>query len=293
MEQLRHVLRFVRPIQLLLALLAYSFGLGVARYLGTVLQPASTLLGALILLLMLIVSNLLGEYFRPFNEPLVVGETRKERESLRTLLLFIGVAMLALAALFTSLLLLDHLLASEPALVLAVFALLSLANAVPPFRLIDRGYGELVLALLLAVLMPTTAFLLQAEKLHRLITLFTFPLFLLALVYLLALDFPAYAEDLRYQRRTLLMRLTWQRAIPVHNALLFGAYFFLVAMPFLNVSFSLVWPALFTLPLAAYQIFMFRNIADGAKPLWRVLVVTATAIFGLTVYLLALTFWLH
>jgi hypothetical protein len=55
----------------------------------------------------------------------------------------------------------------------------------------------------------------------------------------------------------------------------------------------LVWPALLTLPLAVWQIFTLRNIADGAKPLWPAFVATATAIFGLTAYLVTLAFWLR
>ena len=48
-----------------------------------------------------------------------------------------------------------------------------------------------------------------------------------------------------------------------------------------------------TLPLAAYQIFMLRRIADGATPIWMAFIVNATAILGLTLYLVTLTFWLR
>jgi hypothetical protein len=67
----------------------------------------------------------------------------------------------------------------------------------------------------------------------------------------------------------------------------------LAAGPFFGVSFGLVWPALLTLPLAAWQIFTLHNIANGAAPLWSVFKVTAFAIVGLTAYLLALAFWLR
>ena len=88
------------------------------------------------------------------------------------------------------------------------------------------------------------------------------------------------------------MALSWQQAVPLHNLLLIAAYFFLACLPFFGVSFGLVWPALLTLPLAAYQLFALRNIAEGARPLWTLFNVMALAIFGLTAYLMALTFWL-
>jgi 1,4-dihydroxy-2-naphthoate octaprenyltransferase len=179
------------------------------------------------------------------------------------------------------------------ALLLVVFTLLALANAVPPTRLVNRGFGEIVNAYLLAGLTPTLAFVLQTNDFHRLVGLFTFPLFLIALAYFLALDFPNYADDLKYERRSMLIALTWQQAIPMHNLLLLTAYFFLAGAPFLGVNFQLVWPALLPLPLAAYQIFTLRNIAEGAKPLWTAFSVTALAIFGLAAYLMSFTFWLH
>lgn len=293
MNQLRHLLGFTRPIQLLFALLTYGFGLGLARYLGASLVPESQFFGGLIVILLLIVSSLLVEYFHPINEPIVVGETRKEREELRSLLLIVSLFFLAAAGVLIFLLQRDGFLRPDTFLLLVGFILLALANAVPPVRLVNRGLGELSLALLIANFTPGLAFLLQADKLHRLLTLFSFPLFLIALACFLALNFPAYAEDLKYERRSLLMRLGWQRAVPIHNSLLVIAYLFLASVPFFGVKFGLIWPALLALPLAAYQVYTLRNIAEGAKPLWPVFVATSTAIFGLTAYLLTLAFWLR
>ncbi len=299
MNPLRFTFRSARPIQLLLALLTYSLGLGIARYLGTSLLPELEFIGAAIVLLLLAASNLFTEYFRPFNEPLLPGSTVNaemtpaQREQLRSFLLAFGAAFLGVAALLLFLLQRTGSIQINSALLLVVFALLALANAVPPVRLVDRGFGELVSAYLLAGLTPILAFVLQTDSFHRLLGLLTFPLFLIALACFLALDFPAYAEDLKYRRRSLLMALTWQQAVPIHNLLLTTAYLFLAASPFLGVTFELVWPALLTLPLAAYQVFTLRSIANGARPLWMAFNITALAVFGLTAYLLSLAFWLR
>ncbi len=293
MPHTQTIFRLARPIQLLLSLLTYGLGLGLARYLGAPALLEPQFLGGMIILLLLAASSLLTEYFRPLNEPILPDETRKAREELRSLLLTFGAAFVAVAGILAFLLQRAGFIHVDSGLLLLAFTLLALANAVPPVRLVQRGLGEFSLAILLASLTPTLAFLLQTGYFHRLLTIFTFPLVLLALAYYLALDFPAYALDLKYGRRSLLTSLTWQRAVPIHNLLLIAAYLFLAAAPFLEVSFDLVWPALLTLPLAAYQIFTLRGIADGAKPLWPVLIIIASAIFGLTVYLLTLTFWLR
>ncbi len=293
MNQIQNLARLTRPVQLLFALLTYGLGLGLARYLGSTLLIEPQFLGGVIVIFLLAASSLLTEYFRPFNEPIIEGETRQEREEFRSLLLVISLTFLAVVGILVFLLQRSGFLSFGTYLLLGGFVLLALANAVPPVRLTNRGLGELSLAVMIASLSPTLAFLLQAQKLHRLLTLFTFPLFLIALAYFIAINFPAYAEDLKYERRSLLMSLTWQRAIPIHNGLLVVAYLFLAAIPFLGVPFGLVWPALLTLPLAIWQMFTLRNIAEGARPLWPVFVAVAAAIFGLTAYLITLAFWLR
>jgi 1,4-dihydroxy-2-naphthoate octaprenyltransferase len=293
MNQFRNIFRLARPIQLLLALLTYGLGLGLARYLGATLLPEPQYLGGVIVLFLLVASSLLTEYFRPFNEPIVAGETPGEREEFRSLLLVVSLTFLAVVGILIFLLQRGGFLEPGTFLLLAGFILLALANAVPPVRLVNRGLGELSLSILIASLTPTLAFLLHAHNLHRLLTLFTFPLFLIALSYFITINFPAYADDLKYERRSLLVSLGWQRAVPIHNSLLIIAYLFLAAIPFTGVPFGLVWPALLTLPLAAFQIYTLRNIADGAKPLWPAFIATGTAIFGLTAYLITLAFWLR
>ncbi len=289
------ILRSARPGQILLALLNYGLGLAVARYLGKTINLETQYVGGVIILLLMAASATLAEHFRPHNEPIPSHPhlTRAQRESLRTQLLTIGLALVAVAFLLGFLLAWQGLLKPNAASLLVIFLLIALAQAIPPVRLVNTGFGELAQAFLLAVCTPAIAFLLQSNDLHRLLTLLTLPLFLMALAGQLALNFPAYADDLKYQRRTLLMRLTWQNAVPVHNGLLAAAYLIFPILPITGFPLPLLWPALLTVPLSAYQIFMLNNIAGGAKPLWPAISINAAAIFGLTTYLLTLTFWLR
>lgn len=293
MPQIRKIFLLARPIQLLFSLLAYGFGLGLARYLGATLLSEPQFLGGVIIILLLAASSLLTEYFRPPNEPIIPNETRLEREQLRPFLLTVSITFIATSATLVFLLNRDGFMRVEAIFVLAILVLLALISAVPPFRLANRGLGELSVSIQIACLSPTLAFLLQFGSLHRLLTIYTIPMLFLSLAYFLALNFPAYAEDLKYERKSLLIALSWQSAVPIHNALLFGAYLFFAAIPFLGVPFELVWPALLTLPIAAYQVFTLHNVAEGGKPIWSIFVATSTVTFGFTIYLIALTFWLR
>ena len=293
MTQIQKILVLTRPVNLIFAMLTYGLGLGIARYLGATLYPEPQFFGGVAIILILAASALLLEYFRPLNEPIHLDETRKERAELRSRLLIISIAFLGTAGLLVILLRTAGFLHFEAFVFLFLFILLALMNAVPPIRLVNRGLGELSNAILIASLSPTLAFLFQSGNLNRILTIYTFPLLMLALAYFLSLNFPAYADDIKYERKSLLTSLTWQRAVPIHNSLLIGAYLFFACIPFLGLPLQLVWPAMLTLPVAAFQVFTLRNLADGAKPNWPVFVAAATAIFGLTAYSLTLTFWVR
>jgi 1,4-dihydroxy-2-naphthoate octaprenyltransferase len=292
MPQLRTLTRLARPFSLVLATLTFSFGSGVAHYLGHDLLPED-LLALVWIFLLQTASAWLVEYFRNPAEPLADVETPRQREQLRILLLQASSAALTLLAAITILMLAIKALNPAALLVMGLAFTLMLVNAIPPVRLISRGFGELAQAVFLAYLIPALAFLQQTDRLHSLITLLAFPLALLALTYLLALDFPSYAADLKYQRGSLLVRLGWERTMPLHHGLVLAAYALLALGPLLGYPLALLWPTFLTFPLALYQIFMLRNISVGAKPVWSLLTANGAAVFALSAYLLTLTFWLR
>ena len=176
---------------------------------------------------------------------------------------------------------------------LGLSLLIVLAYAVPPLRLVDAGFGEFTLAVHIAMIAPAIGFVLQQGEYHRLVGIVSFPLTLLALAYFLILDFPTFAADEKYDRRTLLRSMGWQRAVPLHHGLILGAYLLLSSALLFGLAWGLIWPSFLTLPFAILQIFWLRNISLGAKPIWPLLTVNALAVFGLTAYLLTFAFWLR
>jgi len=293
MQRLITILRLSRPLYLLLSALTYVLGTGIAHYLGKSRAPTAFWLGLLGVLLALLAMSLLAEVFRPVNEPIVANETITDRRLTRDAALYVSIGALASLAVIAFLLYQDRLLGAPAFLFVAGSLFVLLIYSMPPFRLIDKGFGELLLSIQIAYLSPSIAYLLQAGTYHNLVVFISTPLVLLALVMLLTLDFPSYTGDMKYERNTLLARLGWERAIPFHHILVFGAYVFLAAAPLFGFSLRLLWPAFLSLPFGLLQIYWLRNISLGAKPLWNLLTANAIAVFGLTAYLLTLTFWLR
>lgn len=286
------MLKLLRPLHLLLAALTYSLGASLADYLGETFRAGPFWLGLLGVLLAQLTMSLLPEIFRLDSEPLAENETRSQRQTLRNNLLYISLASLtSLALIFYALFATDQLPPSS-FLILGLSLAIILAYSIPPFRLSNRGFGELLLAIHLAYVIPSIAFILQSGDTHRFLAI-TIPLTFLAFAYFLVTNFQSFAQDQKYGRVTFLTRLGWERAVPLHHIfVVFAHIFFLAMLPF-GLPLSVLWPAFLTLPFAIYQIFQLHNIALGLPPNWTILHATALAVFGLTAYFLALTFWIR
>lgn len=287
---MRILFRLSRPLNILLAALTYSFGASIANYLGKPFRLDSFWLGLLATVLAQMSMSLLAEVFRLDIEPLAENENRRERQTLRNNALYISIASLAADAVIA------FILFSERHLSIASFAFLLfslflvLAYSLPPFR--NRGFGEFLLAAHIAYVIPSIAYLLQADDTHRFLIL-TVPLTLLAFAYFIVSDFPSFASDNKFNRTTFLTRLGWERVVPLHHVFILFAYVFFAISTVLGLSLSLIWPAFLTLPFALFQIFQLRNISLGAPANWILLTATALSVFGLTAYFLTLTFWLR
>ncbi len=282
-----------RPIILLLAALTYSLGAGMAHYLGRSIRIAPFWLGGLVILALISSAFLFAEYFRLPSLPLAQGETPRQREHYRVTLLQVSYAGLTLAGVAFLTLLVTNSLNISADIIILLTVLFLIGYAIPPFRLSETGYGELVIAITLGTLLPAMSFLLQFGQFQRLLSFTTFPLTLLALSYLLICNFPTFASDQKMERHTLLTRLTWQHAIPIHHFLILASFLLFAGAPLLGIPWSLVWPVFLALPFALIQIYWLQRILNGGRTLWNFLTSLAAATFGLTTYLLALTYWIR
>ena len=293
MQRLLTILRLARPLLLMIAALTYVLGTAIARYLGHAQNPTVFWLGLVGVLMAQASMSLLAEVFRPANQPIMPDESVEDRRTVYEAALYVSIAALA-AASFIAVVLFDEQKLTPPALAfMGISLLVIILYAVPPIRLFDKGIGELLLALHLAFIIPSIGFLLQAGDYQLLLNAVIVPLMFLALASFVALDFPTYADDLKYGRRTLVAQIGWERAVPLHHGLITVGYVLFALTPLLGIRLSLLWPAFLTLPFAILQIFWLRNIALGAKPIWSMLMANAVSIFGLTAYFLTVAFWLR
>lgn len=287
------MLKLTRPLHLLLAALTYLLGASIPVYLGKPLQLVPFVFGLAISLLAQTSMAYLREVFRPHNEPLIEGETPQKKETLRNNLLYISIGMVGTIAVIVFLIYLNFTLSLPAFLFLLSSFILILAYSIPPLHLVNRGFGELILAVHIAYIIPSMAFLLQAAEMSRLLTTLLLPLVTLALAYFLIVNFTTFPEDQKYERGTLLRRLTWERSVPLHHSLIIFSYLTFALAPLFGFALNLIAPAFLTLPFAIFQIIQLRAIGDGSPPNWKLLSATALAVFGLTAYFLTLTFWLR
>jgi 1,4-dihydroxy-2-naphthoate octaprenyltransferase len=151
----------------------------------------------------------------------------------------------------------------------------------------------LIQAVVLGTFIPALAFFIQYGGFHRLLPFATFPVTLLALACMLVNDFPTFITDEKYGRSSMLIRLTWQRAIPIHHLLVLLSFLFFACAPLLGFPWRVVWPVFLALPFALAEIIWLQRIAWGGRALWKFFIPFSAAVFGLTVYLLGLTFWIR
>lgn len=282
-----------RPFHLFFAAITYGLGSAIARYLGFPFSPAAFLLGISWSFLVQLTFNFLAEVFRPVNEPIQPGLFGAERVYLRDRLLYISIGCLVLIAGSGYLIFLSGHSTPASMIFLGSSMVALFIYAVPPISLSRRGFGELILAVHLGYIVPSLSFVLQVGDFHRLVPIFTLPVIVLALAYFLILDFPSFADDIKYERSTLLTNLGWQRAIQMHHGLVSGGFFLLALTPLAGVSLSLIWRVALALPFAIIQMLLLRSVGLGMRPLWTLLTLAAGTTFALTGYLLSISFLLR
>jgi 1,4-dihydroxy-2-naphthoate octaprenyltransferase len=292
-------IRLSRPHFLLGAVLLYALGAGIARYLGKPINWELYWIGQIWVTFIQLSTHYLNEYFdapmdaeNEHRTPFSGGSGTIGREKLRPeTALYAAVICLAFVAYFTLLIIRNAQVDAVLILTLGLIFLGAFFYSTPPIRLSSTGYGELVTAIIVSNLVPTLAFLLQNNDLHRLLAMATFPLTSLNLAMMLAFELPDYASDIKYLKNNLMVRVGWQRGIIFHDVCILFAYVLFGLGAILGFPLPIVIPAFLTLPLGLFEIWMVNRIANGAKPNWTALTFTAASLYAVTAYLITFAFW--
>ena len=273
--------------------LLYGLGVGIARYLGALLDATTLTLG-----LGVVISLYLGVYFLNRYFDLQVGAETLGRRVFdimpyRSTLLLAGALFATLAAALAVILISRGELTGPTFVLLISSVVLGFLYAVPPVRLSAAGFGELTIALLAANLTPAFAFTLQFGEYHRLLAMVTAPLTLFGVAMFIVLALPSYAADTKYEKHSLATRMGWEQAMSTHHILVLGGFALLVMAGLFDLPDFVLYPALLPLPLGLFQIWYLARIANGIKPNWAGLRISAISLFALSAYLPALAFWTH
>lgn len=212
--RLRKLVAFVRlgrPKFLLGGVALYALGALVAMLHGAEFDPAAYWVGQLAVSAIQLMTHYSNDYFdyhadRANSTPtrwsggsrvLVAGQLHRS-VALRAALVLAGIACCAIAII--------ALWPSDPkpvaAGILTLMLLLSWCYSSPPLHLHTRGLGEPTVMIVVPLLTPLAAFVLQTGQLAWSVVLLSVPLCLLQLVMLLTLEFPDHQGDRAVGKRT-------------------------------------------------------------------------------------------
>ncbi len=303
MKYIRLFIQLSRPLYIFGAILVYLLGISLNHYLTGQVDWSSLLYGLIWIILLLLAGQYLNEYFDP--QSLAQGTIKKHTpfsgvtgaigpgKLARPVALWAGLTCLAFVASITVRILPILLNKQAVLFIYGVMLLAELFYALPPFRLVSSGYGELLLSIIIVAFVPALAFLMQGHVMHRLLALSVFPLTMIHISMLLALELPDYASDNLQEKRSMLIRVGWQRGMLFHNVLLLLGFVLFAVAFILGLPLSVAWPVVFVLPIALYQVWLMNRIAEGAKPNWNMLILIGIANFILAAYILTFAFWTH
>jgi 1,4-dihydroxy-2-naphthoate octaprenyltransferase len=292
-RQLKLFVLLSRPWFLLGAALLYALGLAIAHYLGEPIRVPLAVEGLAIVLSLQLTVHYLNEYFdadadqanpnrTPFNGG--SGAVGPDRLARLTALQAAVVTLAFLALLLTTMLIRGE-TSSLSWIVIALVLPAALFYSAPPLRLVSSGYGEFAAALVISAMVPTLAYTLQTGAMHRMLFLATAPLVLFNFAMILAFEVPDYGTDLRFAKRTLMVRLGWENGMRLHDAAIIGAVVALLAGVLLGMPAHVSVGLLIVLPLAAAQAWQMGRVRRGARPNWTLLTGGAVALYSLAAYL--------
>jgi 1,4-dihydroxy-2-naphthoate octaprenyltransferase len=262
---IRTVLRKARPLLLLINILMYTLGVGVAGYLGGHINYLVHGIGVLAVMSIISASNLLDDYFNHSFLPLETGETPRQREKTRILILQISFVLFSLSLLCFLLLLLHHDIKTISATAIVIFMVLSIILGCPPFLLTKRGFGEVVIAINTGALVPVIAFTLQSSEIHKLLMAVCFPLILIIMASLIIRDYETYSEDRKNELNSFLIRMGITGTAQIHHTLILCAFLLFAIAPVLRIPWRLIWPVFLSIPFFILQIVWLQTLINGGK----------------------------
>lgn len=280
---------YLAKSDVLLGLLFYGLGLGIARMNGATISLEKAFMGGAAAGCLLLAMPFLNRRFASLRGLAQVDPGEKEFN--QQTLLQISLGFLAVSGLILIYLIARHELTVSALIVFILILAAVIFNSVPPVRLVKYGMGELTVAIIIGSLVSGFGYFLQADQYQRLLLTLALPLVLLILASELAVSLEQFGKIKGEETRLMVDVIGWQRAILLHDILILGAYILVGLFGVFLQPWRLTWPGLLTIPLGIFEIWQLWRISQGAKPNWKILRLTAGALVYLAVYFMVLTVW--
>jgi 1,4-dihydroxy-2-naphthoate octaprenyltransferase len=292
-------IRLTRPLFLLGVAVVFALGAGIASYLGAQINWKAYLLGQAWVSLLQLSTQYFNEYYNapadlvnPNRTWLTGGSGALGPGKLpRRVALMAALVCMAFLASLTVLVIAQLSPPPEAFLIMSLAFLGAFFYSNPPVNLEKTGYGELTTSVLVGFMVPAFAFILQYGELHRLVAMCAFPMVAAHMAMLLAFDLPDYGNDVKFEKRTLMVRLGWQNGMLLHNILILSIYLLLLTARAQGLPIFALAAGFLTLPIGLFQIWQMRQIANGARVNWNALTIGAVSLFAALAYFLAYAFW--
>ena len=297
----KYYLALLRPWEMLINLVLYLMGAGLANYLSYAVNWQIFWIGYFLSVTILIGGSALSGCYdqiekgyslrRTFSNitPGTPQDTGRKRilNSLLLAIMSFGISL----TLFIRFLQTTS-IPSEAYLFLLLSIFLMILYSVPPFRLVNRGLGEIIWAAQGAFVFPMVAFLFQGGSLTMVLVFITVPMTLLYIAMEVIRSLRPFSSDPRkYQRSMLVGRVGSDQTLKVTIYLILAAFIIAGLESLLGLSWSVLWRMLLTLPIGVFLVWQLQRIRDGAKPHWLVLELTSIALVVFPAYFLSIWFW--
>ncbi len=288
------LLKFIKPFRLISLLATYILGLGLVQYVRTLQSWTLAVQGLLFIMLVVLGSEALGLLARVRSQAKSLGElTENQRRQLRlALALLAGTFLTAATTIFIGWMVGGVLWQGWT--VLMIFTVLAgglyyLMQALPKWT----PYQLLAEVVLFVILPPASAFFIQSQDFHRLLTLTVIPFVAAYLSYPLLLSLKRFGMDRRLERKTIATRIGWERTMVFHNALILLAYLLFALIALIQFPWFLLWPVFLTLPIGLFEIWLMERVRRGRKPFWLVMQAATASVYFIPMYLIGFAFWIR
>jgi len=280
--------RLSRPTFLIGGIVMYALGALIARYEGVTIELPVYVLGQIAVTSIQLMGHYFNEYWdvegdritpnRTFftggSGVLPAGEISRRTAFLAAAVcLFVGsAAMLGLSTWFG---------ANAASLMIFVLGLAGVwSYSGPPLRLSGSGFGELVVALMVSLLVPSLGYQLQRGHFGYLVVLAAAPLVAINWLMLILFELPDVEADRTASKHNLVVRLGYRRTQWLVTIMIIGGFGLLAGLSLGGLP-RLATLGLLVLPLALPITVLVRRVVSGRLVRYFWLTFGAVAMFAL------------